>query len=236
MLYLIYGNDWERVRAKAREVLDLLKTKRPEASIVSLEEEGVSEQKIEELAGSQGLFERKFIVFGDRVCADSSSAEILQNKIDVISKSENVFLLLEGELKVGIVKVFEKKAFKVEKFEKVEKKERFNSFLLADALGDKNKQNLWVLYRMAINEGLSPEELHGTLFWQAKTLRAVTLAKSAEEAGLKPFAWSKAKRYVSKWNESELRNLTNNLVSIYHDSRRGEHEMETALEKFILDL
>ena len=236
MLYLIYGNDWQKARAKAREVLDVLKKKKPDATVVSLEEGGVSEAKIDELAGSQGLFERKFIVFGDRVCADSQNAEIVADKLEVIGKSENVFVFLEEGVKAPLLKIFEKYAAKVQEFAKIEKKERFNSFSLADALGERNKQKLWILYEAALSEGLSPEELHGTLFWQVKSLRAAAIAKSADEAGLKPFAWTKAKRFLSRWDIKELENVSQNLVSLYHDSRRGEHELEIALEKWILDL
>jgi hypothetical protein len=77
MLYLIHGNDWQKARAKAREILDTLQKKKPDAAVVDLEEGGVTDEKIDELAGSQGLFERKFIVFSDRVCADIQNSEII---------------------------------------------------------------------------------------------------------------------------------------------------------------
>jgi hypothetical protein len=73
------------------------------------------------------------------------------------------------------------------------------------------------------------------LFWQIKTLRAALVAKSAEEAGLKPFAWSKAKRFLSKWTSETLEKASISLVALYHDARRGEHHLETGLEKWILD-
>ena len=135
-----------------------------------------------------------------------------------------------------LLKVFEKHAVKVQEFKKIEKKERFNSFLLADALGQRNKEKLWVLYHQALTEGLAPEELHGTLFWQVKALLSATLVKTAGEAGLKPFPWTKAKSFLRNWNQDELKKVSSKMVSIYHDSRRGEHELQTALEKFILDL
>jgi len=236
MLYLIHGNDWERGRAKAREILDSLKKKRPDAVTISLEEIGISKAKIEELSGSQGLFERKFIVFSDRVCADTENAEIVKEKLPMIAKSENVFVFLEGEMKADLLKVFEKYVTKVQEFKKVERKERFNSFLLADALGQRNKEKLWVLYHQALGEGLSPEELHGTLFWQIKAMLSATFAKTADEAGLKPFPWTKARGFLCNWEQEDLKKSSSKMVSLYHDSRRGEHQMETALEKFILDL
>ncbi len=236
MLYLIYGNDRQKARAKAREILESLKKKKPGATLVNLEEGGVSEAKIEELSESQGLFERKFIVFSDRVCADAGNAGIIKEKLSIIAKSENVFVFLEESLKADLMKVFEKHSVKVQEFKKVEKKERFNSFLLADALGQRNKERLWVLYNEAIREGIVAEELHGTLFWQIKAMRSVEITKTPVEAGLKPFSWTKARSALRNWKSDELKNISNKLVSIYHDSHRGEHELETALEKFILDL
>jgi DNA polymerase III delta subunit len=204
--------------------------------VVDLSEEGISEAKLEELAGSQGLFERKFIVFADRLSEKVSDAEIILGEIPLIAESDNVFVFLEGSLKADILKVFKKYSNQVQNFEKVEKKERFNSFSLADALGERNKEKLWILYRKALGSGLSPEELHGTLFWQAKTMRAVSLVQTASEAGLKPFSWTKAKSALKNWKESELRDLTSDLVSIYHNSRRGKHDLETALERLILGI
>ena len=236
MSYLIYGNDWQKARAKAREILSSLQKKRPDAVIVSLEEGGISETKIEELAGSQGLFERKFIVFSDRICADAGNAEIIKDKLPMIAASENVFVFLEDALKVDLLKVFEKHAAKVQEFKKIEKKERFNSFLLADALGQRNKERLWVLYHQALREGIVAEELHGTLFWQIKAMRSAEMVKTPAEAGLKPFSWTKAKSALRNWKPEELRAASNKIVSLYHDARRGKHELVTALEKFILDL
>jgi hypothetical protein len=236
MLYLIHGSDWQKARAKAREILNSLQKKKPEAVVVSLEEGGVSEAKIEELAGSQGLFERKFIVFSDRACVDLETTEIIEKKLPVIAASENIFVFLEEELEADLLKVFKKHSEKAQEFKKVEKKERFNSFLLADALGQRNKERLWVLYHQALHEGIVAEELHGTLFWQLKALRSATIAKTASEAGLKSFSWTKAKSFLRRWKPEELREASNKMVSLYHDSRRGEYELQTALEKFILDL
>ena len=151
---------------------------------MSLEEGGISETKIEELAGSQGLFERKFIVFSDRICADAGNAEIIKDKLPMIAASENVFVFLEDALKVDLLKIFEKHAAKVQEFKKIEKKERFNSFLLADALGQRNKEKLWVLYHQALREGIVAEELHGTLFWQIKAMRSAEMVKTPAEARL----------------------------------------------------
>ncbi len=233
---MIYGNDWQKARAKTREVLDALRRKKPDATLVNLSEVGADAGRLTELCGSQGLFERKFIVFADGVCADDKFASVVSLKISDIASSENVFIFLEREVKAELLKIFSKYAGKVQKFEKLEKKEDFNSFILADALIERRGRELWLLFRQALKRGLSPEEIHGTLFWQAKTMRIVAFTDSPVEAGLKPFVWTKAKRALKFWKAEEIRQLSGKLLSVYHDSRRGVSELEIALEKFILEI
>jgi DNA polymerase III delta subunit len=234
MLFLIYGNDTEKAGDKAREIVSALQKKKPDATLVKVE--GVIDSsRFDEFSQSQGLFENKFIVFLDKVCSTESGFDIVSKKIKIIAESQNVFVFLEGSLKAEVLKTFKKHSDKIQEFKKFEKKERFNAFLLAEAFSNKDKKSLWVLYRRALRNGLSPEELHGTIFWQAKTLMSVFLVGSASEAGLKPFSWTKAKSAIRNWKIEEIRKAVSDLVSVYHDARRGKFELETGLERFILE-
>ncbi|MBU6390251.1 hypothetical protein KGQ31_01740 [Patescibacteria group bacterium] len=236
MLYVIYGDDWKKARAKAREILDGLKVKKPDAVVVNLGEGGVSEAKLEELAGSQGLFERKFIVFADRVCSDAAAASAVAAKSESIGTSENVFVFLEGELKADLLKQFKKYASKVQEFKLVEKKERFNTFALADALGERDRGRLWVLYQKASRAGISAEELLGVFFWQIKNMIAAASAKSALEAGLSPYVFMKSKRYSANFSVSELKNAASAIIYLYHDAHRGFYDVDIGLERFALSV
>lgn len=235
MIFLIYGNDVEKAVDKAREIVSALQKKKPDATLVKVEGV-VDSSRLDELSQSQGLFENKFIVFLDKVCDTDSGFGLVSEKIKIIAESQNVFVFLEGALKADVLKVFKKYSDKIQEFKKIEKKERFNAFLLAEAFANKDKKSLWVLYREALKRGLSAEELHGTIFWQAKTLMSVFLVGSASEAGLKPFSWAKAKSALRNWKIEEVRKIVSDLVSVYHDARRGKFELETGLEKFILEV
>jgi DNA polymerase III delta subunit len=105
---------------------------------------------------------------------------------------------------------------------------------LAEALGKRDRKNLWVLYRRALLEDISPEEIHGTLFWQAKSIILARVAKSAKEAGIKDFPFSRAKTYANNFSEKESGELLSRLINISHDSRRGLSDISLALEELTL--
>jgi hypothetical protein len=129
-------------------------------------------------------------------------------------------------------------AEKVQSFTLKEKKGKpdFNIFSLTDAFGRRDKKNLWVLFQKAVESGAVPEEIHGILFWQLKSMLLAHACKSAAEAGVKPFVWSKARTFAKNWSEEELKNLSAKMVSLYHDAHRGIYEFPIALERLILTI
>jgi len=62
------------------------------------------------------------------------------------------------------------------------------------------------------------------------------LSKDANESGLKPYVFQKSKSFAQNYSEDEMKKMSSSLVSIYHDSRRGIHDFDIALERFILSL
>lgn len=238
MLYLIHGTDWEKSRAKTHELIDALRKKKPDAELFRLDGENWSEAKLEELAGGIGLFERKFIVFADRLLGGKESSETVLAKMPEIASSENVFILLEDELKGETLKKAEKYAEKTQIFSVARKfaADRFNIFNLADAFGRRDKQTLWVLYQKALRAGAAAEEIHGTLFWQIKSMIVASGSRTAAEAGLNPFVYKKAQGFLRHYKQDELKKFSSQMVSIYHDARRGGSELETALERLVLTI
>ena len=115
-------------------------------------------------------------------------------------------------------------------------KDEFKIFALTDALGARDKKALWTLYRKAVELGKVPEEIHGILFWQVKSMVLAARSKSAGEAGLNPFVYGKAKRYAENYSGDELKAMLEKLVTIYHDSHRGVCDFETAMEIFLLGI
>jgi hypothetical protein len=93
-----------------------------------------------------------------------------------------------------------------------------------------------LLYQQAVRHDVVPEELHGILFWQVKSMLLATLSKDAKESGLNPFVYSKAKNYAKNFTLDELKKISSQLVAIYHQAHRGEVDFDLALEKFFLSI
>lgn len=243
MFYFLHGEDKEKARKKAHGLIDGLIKKRPNASFFKIESENFRQGKLEEMIGGQGLFENKQIVFFDNVLEDKEIKEVILEKIKEIAESPNAFVFLESKLDKATIGKIEKKAEKVQEFKFVgnegktkESKDKFNTFSLADVFGRRDKKNLWVLYQEALSQGVAPEEINGVLFWQLKSMIVASKSKSADESGLKPCVFQKSKNFARNYTEEEMKKLSSSLVSVYHDSRRGIHDFDIALEKFILSV
>ncbi len=238
MIYLIYGNKHEEIRDKVRSIVDAQVTKKPDALHFRITSENWRETNLEEVLGSQGLFVQKYIVVFDHLLREKEVDDSLFEKLTEFSQSEHIFIFSEGELTKEILKKIEKKAEKVQDISKanVEKEKSFQIFSLADALGSRNKKELWVLYQKALLADVSAEEIHPILFWQVKSMLAASNTSSPDEAGLSPYVYGKAKRYAAGFSQEELQKISSKLVTLYHDTRRGMVEFNTEMERFVLGL
>lgn len=233
MIYFFYGDDFRKVRSKLKAFIKAVQAKKPEISLVEVNEENQSEHSLLNLIGGQGLFEKELLIILDNLMSQDIKEEILEN-IKELKESKNVFVIVETGFKPDKVSVIEKNAEKTEKFvlEK-QKAEEFNNFALADALGRRDKRKLWSLYYKAVSSGSVPEEIHGILFWQIKS---IILAKELDlkESEMKPFVYNKAKGFSKNFSDEELKNFSNRLVDIYHQARTTGSDLNLELEKFVL--
>lgn len=236
MLYLMYGSDTQKARAKKDELLAMLRGKRPDAEVFLLDSDTFTAPKLESLYSSQGLFEQKHIVVLDGVLSDKETKGIIQGMLVSLAESSSVFLILDGALDVKTAEQIEKHAAKTYLYGEKKKAEWGNNinFLIADAYGAKDRKNAWVLFQKAMRAGSSAEEVHGTLFWQVKTILLAKKTKSAEEAGLKPFPYGKAVRFAKNFKEEELEETLSRLVDMYHGIRMEGGGLDVELEKFLL--
>lgn len=216
-------------------LVDSLVAKKPDASLVAINAENWSESLLPELIAGQGLFERKKIVVLDGLLVESKARDALLGAASDIAASPNIFIVLDGPLLPSAVKQLEKHAVKVQVFDTNRAAEKkFDIFSLADAFGRRDRKQLWVLYQRAKMAGISDEEILHLLFWQTKAIVSAAEAGSANEAGLKPFVFSKASGFLRSWRREECFALLSALLALYHDARRGVRDLETALERFLL--
>ena len=238
MLYILLGTDEKTSRAKLHELCTALVDKKPDASFVQLRAEDFDPAHLSHYISGQGLFESKQIVVLDHLFENKEYKEIITKERKALAESPNIFFLLEGVLDKPTSEKLKKVAEKFEVFgetmKQAKEKPTFNTFALADALGARNRKTLWTLYQEGKRAHVSDEEMHGVLFWQAKSLLLAEGVGSAGEAGLNPFVFRKAKNFLKNYTVEELRSMLRNLTKLPHEARRGRYELGSALEQFVL--
>lgn len=239
MFYLVHGTDFKKGREKVKNLTNSLLVKKPNSNLFRLNAENFDEAVVEESLKGRGLFENKYIVFFDKVFEDEKNKDFILEKIKDISESGNIFILLEEKIDKKTLTKLEKYSQKTQEFNQTEDKttERAKPFSLTDALGKRDKKKAWAEYQKVLKEDLVPEEIHGILFWQVKTMILANSSKTSIEADLNPFVFKKAKEFSKNYSEKELNEMSSKLISIYHDIRRGiTEDLGLEIEKFLLEI
>lgn len=232
MLYIYSGSDIQDVRKNALQKIDTFVT------------EGYVLERIEGERFVPGLLANlteSVSLFGDRpvYLLDTPSeyedffTELLENR-KTLQASPFPFVVIEHNLPAA-----DKKKFSVaEKLEVYtqEKIKKFDLFSLTEALARRDKKQLWVLLQEARRANHSGEEIIGLLWWQLKTIRLAQVTQSADEAGVKPYPYQKAKQALRQYSEEELQVSMQSLLQVYHDGHGGIRDMEYALEQWVLGL
>jgi len=235
MLYIFCGTDTTLSSKKIGATIRSLEQKKPDAGYFSIEGRELSDDFVNEYALSQGLFEKKYIVKIEYPFENAGSKDLFMNNLDAMADSENVFLILEGKMLADDLKKITKKSEKVFKHEKEKTTDKkFNLFSLVENVARKDKKNSWIIFRDAINRGISSEEIHGLLWWQIKAIYIASITKSVKDSGMKEFSYSKAKKFSQNFTKVELEETMQSLVSVYHEAHLGKIDFETSLEKFLL--
>jgi hypothetical protein len=225
MLYLLYGKSELRkhyIRELASEHT---------LAVQHIYDNDIQTAEIDTLVSTQrGLFEEKEFYSMHNLSRILDIKKLLED----YASSDNIFVFSEGTVTQGIIKLFEKYESVIKDFGKEEKKNeiKFNMFSLTDALGARDKKNLWLLFQQAIMIG-SPEEIHGILFWQVKNLALVKTSTS--NPGMNPFVYQKTSGYANKFTLLEIQKMSQDLVSMFHN-RDIYSTLDIELEKFILSL
>ncbi len=233
MLSVFFGNDVSNVRKKA--LLCARESSGEDAGVTRITTDLYTEGMFVDLAGGTSLFGSIQVVVIDMPSEDVVVLEAVMEQLSLLQESMNHFILIEGALLAAQKRKIEAYAKHMEECT-LAKGEKFNAFQLTDALLKRDKKALWLLLREGEREGLSDEQAVGLLFWQIKTLRLVEKTASGEEAGLKPFVYSKAKQALKNFKNGELETLSRDLLTIYHDGHLGKLDINFALEQWVLKL
>jgi DNA polymerase III delta subunit len=238
MIFFYYGTDREKIQKTARATFDALKKKKPDASFVSFGVESFNSDVLQEITASQGLFEKKIVARISDILEDKDKGEIILDTLKDMKETDNIIVWSEGEMNKAPLDKIKKYAERVEEFgvkQKAEKK--FPSiFKMTDAIASKDKKLAWALFVEEIKNGTASEEIHGTIFWQIKSIAIAKKTSTADESGINSFVYGKAKNFARNWSDDELSRAVTELVDMYHKAHRGEVNFEVELEKWVLAL
>lgn len=212
MLYLFSGEDFQN-KLKAYE--NLLKQLEKKSEVIDIGRNDFNRTQVESLYSGSNLFgDKTTTVFRD-VLENADIREFVLERLTPMGESENSFIFVEGKLNKPIIDLFKKARAEINVFEAPkERTQKFNTFLLANAFGDKDKRNLWIYFRQAVESGASLEEIVGIIFWKIKDMML--------------------KKNFSKFREEELQDSLTRLSAILPRSRREGKDSEAMLEQFLL--
>lgn len=215
VIYLFYGSDANRVRAKAFQWVSAARAKAPDAYYTRLSAENLDEGVIREAMSAQGLFFSKTLIVLDDPFATAESAELVLELLPDLAESQNIVAIIAPKLLAARAKKIEGKAEKVFKIDAPAKPARGFNSALVNALGARDGQALWKEIVKAYRLGDVPEMVHGLLHWKARDLM------------------QKGSRV---WTFEQSRALSRNLILLLSDSRGRDIELSSALERFALSL
>lgn len=231
MLYVYFGSNRQLVRDAATNYIE--DNLPPDGTLTTLEAGKYESGQLADALGASSLFggEEWFII--DTPSDNSDLEAEVIDALSEIAESSNTFIILEGGLLAAAKKKYAKYANNIEEFT-ADKAERFNTFAVADALAQRDKRRLWVLVQEAKLNGIREEEIIGILWWQLKALRLAATTNSADEAGMKSFPYTKAKRALSAFPNNDLDTLSDSLLDLYHKGHAGLADIDLALEAWVL--
>jgi len=213
MIYLFCGDD---TKNKHENYEKFIKSVPKGTEVFFIGKNDFNPTQTESFYSGSGLFFTKCVIVFTNIFEKEEILDFVLEKLKLISESRNDFVFLEGKLNKSTLDAFKKVRAELNVFElPKEKIERFNNFLLANALEDRDKLNLWIYFRQAIENGAEMEPLIGILFWKAKDM---LLQKN-----------------FRKFSESELQNFAGKLSYLLPEARKNGLDAESVFEQFLLE-
>jgi hypothetical protein len=239
MLYLIYGTNTKKVRAKQKELVGIMQNKQPDVLLYKITPENWKDNVLDEMLSTQGLFLAKYIVVLDKVLEDKEISQFVMEVLKELRESDHAWIIIEEKLTSINLKKIEKAALKIFDYNNVDedasvKKQRILAFDFAEQFASKNKVGAWKEFLKLKSADLAGEEIHGVLWWQMKAVYLAKLSQTVGDTGLTPYSYQKALRMSKGWETKELNALLDYLVEVYHEAHRGNIDLMIKLEELAL--
>ncbi len=246
MVYLVYGNNRDKVLARSRELSDENMRANLGALYFKFTGDYFERAKLEELIGGQSLFSQKIVILCDSLLDNPEALDFVSKNIENIFLSKNIFIFRQGALDKARLEVFKKNQIASEEFliendaRAIDAKE-FNIFSFTDALGSRDRKLAWVIFHKALRAGVSAEELFWKIVWLFKSIILVSSINGNQgdlvsRLKTSPFVIKKSRGFLKNYPEESLIGNYRKLIDIYHKFRRSNVEAPMTVELFILNL
>ncbi|MCX6752535.1 MAG: hypothetical protein NTZ87_03520 [Candidatus Nomurabacteria bacterium] len=214
MIYLFCGDD---AKNKLVSHEKFVKSIPSVVEIFPVSRNNFNSAQIESLYSGSSLFSAKSAVVFSNIFEYEETRDFILEKLKLMEKSTNSFIFLESKLNKPILDAFKKVGAKINVFElPKEKKEKFDNFLVANAFEKKDKLNMWIYFRQAMDKGVGMEELIGVLFWKIKDMII--------------------KKNFRKFSEPELKGFASRLSYLLPEARKEGRDAESVFEQFLLEV
>jgi hypothetical protein len=217
MLYLFAGDDAKSKIINYEKFVNSIPAGRDKLFV---SRNNFNKMQIESLYSGSGLFTKESAIIFESILDYEDQREFLLDKLEQMGESANTFVFLESKLTKPVLDEFKKvgpKHTKLNIFELPKaKKERFDNFLVANAFAQKDKLNMWIYFRQAMDLGVGMEEIIGVPFWKIKDMIL--------------------KRNFSKFTEPELKKIASKISYLLPEARHEGRDAEAAFEQFLLEV
>lgn len=238
MIRFFIGEDSYGARNAMREAIASVRKESPNALETHHDDTSFDPIIAREALSGGGMFGVGNIIIFDGIFEHAEGCFFYEKVLPDFFDTEHHVFIRESALDKKILEKLKKKAI-ISEFVPLKKPEiRSNNFAIADAIGAKDKKNIWVEFEKARRSGRAMEELHGTIFWAFKSMY-ICATKKKEEAiasGMKEYSYRTYFNYAKNFLIPEIEDKLAQLKEMYHAAHRGEEELDVLIEKFLLKL
>jgi len=212
MIYLFTGDDTKKKFSAYEKFINSIPSN---ADISSISRNNFDATQIESLYSGSSLFATFSVIIFQNILDHEETRDFILEKLKLIGDSTNSFIFLENKLNKAILDVFKKVRAEINVYELPKaKKEKFDNFLVANAFERKDKLNMWIYFREAVDLGVGMEEIIGVLFWKIKDMIL--------------------KKNFYKFKEAELKDYASRLSYLLPEARKKGLDAEAVFEQFLL--
>lgn len=241
MLYIIFGtNIKKRELAKKKIKNILLKNKIDFESLLKVPKiDKDNYTLLPNYFSSSSLFGEKVLINIENILSQEDSRNFIYKNIEIMIKSDNVFLLDDpfGESSsfLKLERDLKKKNLEENIFDSREKiiKKDIEPFYLCELIERRDKKSAWQEWKKIYEEWKDEEAmaLHGALWWKWKNIWASFLDENSKNY----FKYKLISKNI-KYSKEEIERFGEELAFMAMKANNGEQNLMRSIERFILKI